>query len=674
MTSARDLSSIDDRLIRIDRLTHIAAASVESFHNRELGVFWRNSRGMAENDEGFHPTSTSRCYYSLYEYLRYLYENEGDSDSGLSKVRDILNNVSRRYIGRFTDDLNSVRKSRSNEQNVFTDAHLLVAVSLLKGLEKATSVDVDVDEIGERMIPIAESIARELEENSGGKVHPDDDVHHFVTLHAVRGLDAFSGVFEVELPKFGSAIQQQVHQDTLESLAYDHAGVKSKFDSTELAFTVATLKRFPTSDAILLTKRAIESICASQAEDGSWPTSRLVSYSGTRLLHVASYEVGLTLSNLLLRYAHEGHGAPESLLAALDRTLGLVENRYDAIDGISGWANDHIRRPGQVESWASAIVLTFLIHYRDALLELQQRQILNEHGARQTDGPEGNLPWPDMVSFLRSPSWLDKTNLGSISDPTDNGVLLQTVEEEIFDPITADWVHKPKKGFLFLHGPPGTRKTSFALQLAASLNWPVITLSPSHFLYRGLEGLEVSADAIFTDLMRLRRVVVLLDECEEFFRSRGPGKRAESRTVGSFITAGMLPRIQRLRERHWIILIGVTNRPLDEIDDAVTRQGRFDFVQEVEYPTLRAQMDYTKKSLIGKDEGLVDRSRRVLENYSNQAADEAKNLSFSVLDRWIERISYPEPEMTENEMLASLSSLASQKTAPSLADRGESGG
>jgi transitional endoplasmic reticulum ATPase len=154
-------------------------------------------------------------------------------------------------------------------------------------------------------------------------------------------------------------------------------------------------------------------------------------------------------------------------------------------------------------------------------------------------------------------------------------------------------------------GASSTGKTTFVENVAEALGWPLVTLSPPNFLSRGgLDGFEAAADEIFRDLTRLRRAVVFFDECEDFFKRRRPKakpragrngdleERPESRTIGAFITAGMLPRLQQLHRRKWVLFFVATNSTIDALDAAVVRPGRFDFQQDVRHPELGAQLAY----------------------------------------------------------------------------------
>jgi len=151
---------------------------------------------------------------------------------------------------------------------------------------------------------------------------------------------------------------------------------------------------------------------------------------------------------------------------------------------------------------------------------------------------------------------------------------------------------------MILWGDPGTGKTNLAERIAESLNWPFITVSPPDFLRQGgLEGIESAANDVFHDLAQLRRTVILFDECEDFFKKRGRKQKFESRTIGAFITSGMLPRIQNLKKKRWSFLFLATNSQLEEIDEAVRRPGRFSASLKIGHPDVAAQCAMVDKFL-----------------------------------------------------------------------------
>jgi SpoVK/Ycf46/Vps4 family AAA+-type ATPase len=130
---------------------------------------------------------------------------------------------------------------------------------------------------------------------------------------------------------------------------------------------------------------------------------------------------------------------------------------------------------------------------------------------------------------------------------------------------------------MVLYGPPGTSKTTFAEAIAKEMTWPLLTITPSDFVKNGIERSEDMARAIFNDLLELRKVVVLFDECDEMFRSRSDKDRQDIGML-RFIVPGMLPKLQRLKkhgEQNGVIFIIATNY-CERLDSAIIRPGRID--------------------------------------------------------------------------------------------------
>jgi hypothetical protein len=260
----------------------------------------------------------------------------------------------------------------------------------------------------------------------------------------------------------------------------------------------------------------------------------------------------------------------------------------------------------EVESWTTAVVLRFLIGYRQSLQLALQEEILDRYHAERKP-PAFINSWPDLDSIVPSASRqralfkrrVPKPRIGSFTrlvDPTPGNSVVKGVAKDILRPTLGSVSERPGRTSSFLlYGPPGTRKTTFVGELAKVLDWPLVTLSPPAFLREGIEGFERSADLIFDDLQRLQRVVVLFDECEEFFRWRSSDTSPESRTVGAFITSGMLPRLQRLHDRKWVIFAINTNVEAFELDEAVTRRGRMDKANRIGHPSLEAQLRFLRR-------------------------------------------------------------------------------
>ena len=78
------------------------------------------------------------------------------------------------------------------------------------------------------------------------------------------------------------------------------------------------------------------------------------------------------------------------------------------------------------------------------------------------------------------------------------------------------WV--PRSVLLF--GPPGTSKSRLAKAIAEYLGWPLIVVTPSDFLGKGLEQVHAEVDERFRDLMDLRKAVVFFDEMDALAQTR----------------------------------------------------------------------------------------------------------------------------------------------------------
>jgi hypothetical protein len=239
----------------------------------------------------------------------------------------------------------------------------------------------------------------------------------------------------------------------------------------------------------------------------------------------------------------------EDILGALDRRLG----EYEA-DPRSG-------DPGQV---INAIYEGLMIgtavadRFRDLLSDAELRAL----GA---EVPTEAYEWEEVPNTL------------GFRDALQVGVL------ELWATRSED-----RPGAILVFGPPGTGKTTVAKALLRELNkrlesagsgggvdteWRFLALSPADFARDGSDRIVASAERLFKQLQRVRRCVVLLDEMEEFLRTRGAEPNRESRLV----TTAFLPLLQATASRREIILIVATNF-VGTIDPAVTRRGRFDLI------------------------------------------------------------------------------------------------
>lgn len=654
---------LDLRLADLDAWIPRAADDLLTFWDAERHDFIRET---VVTNQATKPavgkTATNRALASLIDLLRYLAE-ERKSDSPLgtdaiAKVRALLAN----HLNKLATDPTDIRSSEGGGLNMFKDAHLVLAASATDAWTERVAVGSEAIVLDEdTRAAIRESlgaIVREnlavLREDNGARVHPSDTIHDFVTFYSIRATDAYlANVGEGDII-WPDDLIQRVERDLVAQIGYHSAGSWSQFDPGELAFQTALLDRLAGSAASHLTSRAIEIIATSQTNDGGWPTSRLISFAGRHLLHVASVEIALALATMLLNQQKRDEAtANETILPILDKTFDLIRTTRVRVENgtgagaVVGWANDRTRWSKLAESWATAIVLDFLIRYRDVVLGCRQWRVLSRYEVRKAR-PVARRPkaWADLIPLIDRPKQVKPEEL-NISDPTDDGRVASALVDLFVNPVLSSVAARPKHASLVIPGPPGTRKTSLVHRLAERLGWPLVTLSPPTFLADGLDGFERHAAAVFADLMRLRRAVVFFDECEEFFKKRDDQELSTplgSRTLGAFITAGMLPRLQALRDGGWVVSILATNVSLDQLDPAVIRPGRFDFQVHMGNPTVRAQLRYLPSKL-DKETPAYRAVHEALRNFA-ATHDKRSEVTWAVLDDIAAKFAGEDPPVT----------------------------
>ena len=286
--------------LEIEQLEHLidrAADGLLSFYDRTQKGFRRSTLQAPGTHSA---TTTARALFALAEYVRFLQERGAEQDrKRLKTMSRVLVQSTAEWVLGLADPgrREEIRASSDNKQNHFTDSHLLMAMALVPRLhavyEKQLDHDVHaLEESGELM---RSQLTKHLAKFRGGKIHDGDPAtHDFVTLHALRAIDAFAAVHGSQ-PLSRSTLAQlraRIEHDVLAKLGYRSARVEAEFDPAELLFTTALLERCKTPNWEKLLHRAVEVVVEDQTSDGAWLGSRVVAYEKRGLLHVASYEVG----------------------------------------------------------------------------------------------------------------------------------------------------------------------------------------------------------------------------------------------------------------------------------------------------------------------------------------------------------------------------------------------
>ncbi|MEU8820071.1 AAA family ATPase [Actinoplanes sp. NPDC048796] len=585
-------------------------------------------------------TSTCRAFIALVELNRLLAEEERPTPHGVgatAALRDeigpVIRSLADDHFGALAGNPSRVRESQSNGYNMFTDAQVLLSTVLIGNARPPVHTSAD---LREPMLEIWRETEERLREWEGGKITGRDPTHDFITLHAVRAGDAV-GLARDAPQQWWPELSTRVRRSILVQLGRHSAGITSQFDPAELAFSVALLHRFESPDYRPIVDRSLAVIAGQQTEDGSWPSSRMISAGGgPQLLFVASFEVALTLAELLIGKLDRGDlGGIDVLLSVLRKALQLVENTFMRSGSRSGWCNDRARSPGRLESWATAVVLQFLIRYRDALVRLRQERVLSRYNV--AFGHHTDFPWPDLALTLGVLTRPDEQILERVSDPTDAGNLARSLRRHFIEPVNANPVQRPAATSLLLPGPPGTRKTSLVQLVARTLDWPLLTLTPADFLRQSQRDLDVLAtDSLFSDLMRLRRVVVHIAQCEDALRRPSGPESLSRRSLGN----GLFNRLHQLRQNRWVLVFTSPNELREKLDPRVANSNHFDFVQEMHNPPLVAQRRYYKSRT--PDPAVQTALERALSDYAgrgrNNNEPDRTEVTFALLDDLMGRI------------------------------------
>jgi hypothetical protein len=611
----------------VDRWLVRACESLMSTWDDRSGNFWRDSwraKGDSSDHETQSPaalgrgkgaTSNNRSFQALVAAAYFFSENDLVTPSSplAAKIRSAVVQMVTEY---FSLPLDLLRGHGENRENPFTDAQLLLSLSL--ALSPVTGLTCDLElsrDQRNKLIGYLRELTGVVSEqlsDDGVKVHESARTHHFLTLHSVRALDAAARTL-AQVDTGGTRgpdgtfpqaqLLNRVRDEIVQQLGL-HLLPAPGFDSSSLVSCCALLARFTGDADSPLIEQGVAALVKDQSQRGTWTSAGVLSFGGRRLVYIPSVELSLALSTVTLLDLQESDmGIYTAALPAMDASFRLVQSSFAKHEDASGWRNDRTRAGYEIESWTTAVVLQFLFTYREALRLARQERILRKYRATRS-APAFRSFWADLTWLVPQPSRyqilqtqeLPPSRLGkfaSLVDPTEANSIIEGIKSEILEPTLRNVNERPVETASFLlYGPPGTRKTSLVTATARELDWPLLTLSPPVFLRHGIEGFEAAADEIFEDLMHLRRAVVLFDECEEFFKWRPSATSIESRTVGAFITSGMLPRLQRLRDNRWIVFVINSNAEKFELDDAVTRRGRLDKAARIGHPVLQAQLRY----------------------------------------------------------------------------------
>lgn len=400
--------------------------------------------------------------------------------------------------------------------------------------------------------------------------------------HALLALRALKVLFYLDIDDGGSfdrSIFYRFFEHKLHTLLSFRGIPDARFDPAELIFSLegALLcggDHSLSDDAIETCLNVIES---AQRETPYWrPVNPLYSTAQGEILLPLSVEAANSVLRIVplidKRKSRRIHVDKHwSIFSSYYRWVKaqLVDLKISSGDVIYGWASEHVGNAKVIHTWQTAVITSFLIGYQSLLRariaskSLEASGLKVDHPLRQKNN--GCVEW---VHISRKSEPLLEINPKS--------------KFRIFKEIGRRYVLPRLKGCvddayysMLLYGPPGTGKTTIAKGIAASLGWPLITVTPSDFIAGGASEVESRAKAIFKCLEEQSKAVVLFDEIDQFILDRESSRQQGQQDIFQFMTPGMLPKLQSLRDKKNCIFIIATNYA-ERIDDAIKRAGRID--------------------------------------------------------------------------------------------------
>jgi ATPase family associated with various cellular activities (AAA) len=243
---------------------------------------------------------------------------------------------------------------------------------------------------------------------------------------------------------------------------------------------------------------------------------------------------------------------------------------------------------GKSESWATASVHMFLTQLDRKISDLLDELVLKGFGIDRRAVTDSTKKFEQMIDA-------DLRFFGE--RPT---TLKKVIEEEILkkakaltpERLVREGLPVPRSVLLF--GPPGTSKSRLAKALAEYLGWPLVIITPSEFLGKGVEHVHAQVDERFRDLMDLRRIVVFFDEMDALAQTREGDEQSDGRGTADLditrqlLTTSMLPKLSSLWDQRRVIFLMATNHK-QQLDPAITRPNRFDMLLCVPPPPWKSK-------------------------------------------------------------------------------------
>lgn len=584
--------------IDVDDWCRTSLASVLSLWDTQRGSAWRHSGDKADGDGSFRPTVTFNAIVTFGDYGLFGSPYLARSPSVALDVHGLL-----RTLVQPLQHLKETTHHEGARQLIYfgnlTDA-LRVVTSHAVAADEVTrqSVGGAVDDITARVLGALGLKPDEGPASLAERLATSPQFSPFLLLYVALLLRDRAALLErLECPdtesriaRLDGALCRYFEREVDRLMARRGIADGPGFDPASLAFAVRGLLLYKprTFRDSPFFAACVDAIASHQNPDGTWPdgvSARVEENADT--MQQPSVKTALTLAQIvfeermLVAFAPTDLRVLQSAMPALEKSAQYLASSHVKTDGASGWVSDRVRWPNTAETWITALAARFFLNFNLARRALNRAKILAAFSTK----------WPKRPATSvqeRRKLWSSVVEPDSILTPC------RTIANEILEPVLrtqeqGQAIVKPGTGGVsfIMFGPPGSGKTYFVSQLAECLGWPVVQLNPGNFVSAGAELIESTASDIFAKLMSLDHAVVFFDECDELFLDRTK-QSGGARSILSFVTASMLPKLQDLHDQRSVIFIVATNY-LSRIDTAIRRAGRFDHIFLFDRPDAAAR-------------------------------------------------------------------------------------
>lgn len=547
-----------------------AIKAVESHKNKQGVGYIRSSLQRTHKEKGIYPTATFQAYAALLESGKI---DDVTKSYILSELKELLVLESyKEYIGSSTNN---------NNRLIILFEQILKVCSYVKS-QPCKELDIN---------PCIQAILEKLK-SILGEEHIEERKNYYLPeagrspwfilsiLNCQEYLERIHGDSDT--------LKEDLRTLHIDSLIDSHINYHmARYNIKELSFDPISLvialcckiKLEPDFKISPFFISCLRAVLEQQYSDGCWPTGATISFNDSGdVIQQASIQIASYLADSIVDYkflvdcSDQVEEILDLIIPSFRKLFNYMTGTYEEIQdaGLSGWSSDRIKVKNYTETWITSYACRFLYKYWLAEKAYLRIKALKRLGV-------------DNYIFTSEDAKKKEQIWGSIIEP--DSILRP---KEIITGIISPILQNRRKGFLCLTpdkdkvsfiicGPPGSGKTFIVEKMAEALGWPLVELSPSQFIKNGLDFIESTSKEIFNDLHNLYHAVIFFDECDELFRDRSSDQNSTSnRTILNFLTASMLPKLQKLHDRKNVIFVVGTNY-LHNIDSAIRRKGRFDY-------------------------------------------------------------------------------------------------